>query len=407
MTFKKKYILYFILVLGICHIYCAKNYFLANISKYLDSIKSKLEGATTQETIFGSFDVQEQVIADALKNEALFRMQGVDQGGPLVYFNVGYSFTRFDHSLGVWSLVKMFGANEAEQLASLYHDISHTAFSHVADNIFKSLKGSHATGEHSHQDDIHLWYIENSPAMNICKKYNIPLENLDPDLPQYTMLERPLPAMCGDRIEYNLHTAIAYKILTLDEVKNIISHLRFEAVTYKKNNELITEKTWFFNDIVSAKKFALLPLHFIRTIWNSSFNMVLYKFFAYLIRYAFLKEYISKDLFHFGKDKDILDILYKSKDPYVIHMLKCLENIFNVFEIVDEDSNNFDEILKGKFRGIDPLIKINDEVKTLTEFDFDFREIYNLVQKDCKKGYKVKYKEIYDPEIFYATYKSN
>jgi hypothetical protein len=299
----------------------------------------------------------------------------------------------------------MFGANEAEQLASLYHDISHTAFSHVADNIFKSLKGAHTTGEHSHQDDIHLWYIENSPAFDICKKYNIPLEKLDPDLPEYTMLERPLPAMCADRIEYNLHTAIAYKIMTEEEVQNIISHLHFEPITYKKNNELITEKTWFFDDIISAKKFGLLPLHFIRTIWNSCFNMVLYKFFAYLIRYAFLKQYISKDLFHFGQDKDILDILYKSEDPYVIHMLACLNNIFDAFEIVSDDSTDFDEILKGKFRGIDPLVKINEEAKTLTEFDFDFREIYNLVKKDSAKGFKVKYKKIYDPEIFYAANK--
>lgn len=398
MTFKIKYIFYLLFTLSVIYtIYTFKQTFSIN---YIYNLKNKYTCKKNQDTMLGDFYVNEPILSDALDNKSLLRMKHIDQGGPLVYFNLAAPFSRYDHCIGVWALIRQFHGSIAEQLAGLFHDISHTAFSHVADVVFKNEESN---DKHSYQDNIHLWYIKNSSAFDICKEYNLSLESLNPDIDEYTMLERPLPDMCADRIEYNLHTAFVYKLLSKEEIQNILSHLHFDTITYYKNKELITEKTWYFDDIFHAKKFALLPLHFIKTIWNASYNMVFYKFFAHLIEYSFSKKYITKDQFHFGTDEEILTILRNSNDPYIIYILQCLHNIFDTFEIIHSPHDHFDEILKGKFRGIDPLVQIDNKVTRLSQLDFEFHYLYNLTKEECQQGYKVKYKKIYNYIDFYAN----
>ena len=44
----------------------------------------------------------------------------------------------FEHSLGVYLLLRRLGADRREQVAGLLHDISHTAFSHAVDFLISS-----------------------------------------------------------------------------------------------------------------------------------------------------------------------------------------------------------------------------------------------------------------------------
>lgn len=354
------------------------------------------------ETVMGDFYIEEPIIQDAIKNGALLRMKKIDQGGPLVYFNQAEPFSRYDHCVGVWALLKRFNASTEEQLVGLWHDISHTAFSHVADFIFRDGEKS----EYSYQDGIHLWYLKNSKANNIITQYNLDLKSLDPDNGNFSMLERPLPEMCADRIEYNLHTAYAYKIFTKEDINLILSHLHYDLVSYDKNGFKRTEKNWYFDDIESAKKFAFLPLYFMKTIWNAPFNIVFYKFFSELMKYSFDKNYISKNMFHFGTDEEILAILSASKDLYVRYLLDCLKNANTLFEVID-NTDQYDECIISKFRGINPFVKINDKpmkigntknvhetrVKRLTDVDKNFNYFYKTVEKESKKGIKIKYKK--------------
>lgn len=90
-------------------------------------------------TLFGEIQIEQTLFQDAILIDSFQRLKFVDQGGPLTYFNYSSSFSRFDHSVGVWALIRLFNGTEEEQLAGLWHDISHTAFSHVADCVFKEL----------------------------------------------------------------------------------------------------------------------------------------------------------------------------------------------------------------------------------------------------------------------------
>lgn len=352
-------------------------------------------------TLYGEYEIDEDILNDALKNPALMRMQNIDQSGPLPYFNLNPFFSRYEHCIGVWSLIRQYGGSLNEQLAGLFHDVSHTAFSHIADNVFK--KNNEEYFNHSYQDSIHLWFLENSPVKDLCKKYNIELNSLDPENPEYTMLEADLPDMCADRIEYNLHTAYVFKLYTKTEIQEIVNHLHYDSITYvdDQNNQK-TGKKWYFDDIIYAKKFALLPLYFIKSLWNSGYNMVFYKVFSYLIKYALEKKYITQKDFLFGTDQKILNILSSINDPIIISIFDIVQNIFNYFEII-RDNKEYDEILKEKFRGIDPLVKINNNfiAKRLTTLDSDFNYFFHLIKKENEFGYKIKYhNKIHDLKIY-------
>lgn len=351
----------------------------------------------TFSTLYDNFEIQEDVTRDALNTEALTRMQHIDQGGPLAYFGLCPFFSRYDHCVGVWSLIRKFNGSLNEQLTGLFHDISHTAFSHIADKVFEEEDNDYTN--HSYQDSIHLWFLKRSSIDNFCIKHKINIDLLDPENPIYTMLEADLPEMCADRIEYNLHTAYVYKLHTKEEIQDIISHLHYEVVSYtdtKGNTQ--TNKKWYFDDIIYAKKFAVLPLYFIKSIWNAAYNMVFYKIFSHLIKYALNKSYIKKDDFIFGTDKQILDILYTTNDPLILNSIDILNNIFNHFDVIS-NGEEYDEILKGKFRGINPLVKTENMVsaKHLTELDLDFNYFYNSIKREVEIGYKIKYnKKIHD-----------
>lgn len=379
MSFKKK-ISFFVLFLSLFSF----SYFLYQRSVILCDKKNQ-KNRYFIETLMGNFTINDDILLDGLQNGALLRMKNIDQGGPLYYFGYAPKFPRYDHCIGVWGLLRRFGASSQEQLTGLWHDISHTAFSHVADFIFDDGE----KGEYSYQDSIHLWYIEHSAAMSLVDKYQISFKQLDPDNGDFNMLEQSLPDMCADRIEYNLHTAFLYNIFDKEDINKILNHLHYDTVTINKETKIT--KKWYFDDLISAKKFALLPLYFMKTIWNSPFNVVFYKFFSQLIRYSFKNNYLSKDMFHFGNDQEILNILYQIKDPYIESTLVLLKNIEKTFAIVD--SENYDEKICPKFRGIDPLVKTKEMAvaQRLSQLDQNFSLYYNMVKDECKKGIKIKY----------------
>ena len=339
-------------------------------------------------TIMGDFHVREKIIIDAIANKSLERMKLVDQGGPCVYFGLAPSFPRYDHCLGVWALLRRFNASINEQLVGLWHDISHTAFSHVAEVVF-----NHKDENHSYQDKIHLWYLDNSSAHDLIEDYQLNLNDLDPDCGLYQMLEQPLPDMCADRIEYNLHTAFVYAIFTKEEIDSILNHLHYGPVKYQKNNEIIEENKWYFDEICSAKKFALLPLYFMQTIWATPDNVVFYKLFSQILKYAFEKKYITKSLFHFGTDQEILTILNQQKDTTLEEMLKNLHTAKRNFKVVNQNSDDYDEEIYAKFRGIDPLIlqSGDQEAKRLTILDQNFCYAYLRMKEKTAKPAKIKY----------------
>ena len=87
--------------------------------------------------IYGKIKIDEPVINDLIASEPLQRLKAVNQYGASFYRFPHLTTNRFEHSVGVYYILKRLGASVEEQIAGLLHDVPHTAFSHVSDIVFE------------------------------------------------------------------------------------------------------------------------------------------------------------------------------------------------------------------------------------------------------------------------------
>src|SRR5436190_23051682 len=88
--------------------------------------------------VYGDVAIEEPGILDLIGSPTFERLKGVRQAGPSALTFPFKNVTRFEHSLGVFLLLRRLGADRREQVAGLLHDISHTAFSHAVDFVISS-----------------------------------------------------------------------------------------------------------------------------------------------------------------------------------------------------------------------------------------------------------------------------
>lgn len=200
------------------------------------------------ETIYGTFYVADPAILDLIDSDVIQRMKKIDQYGPIGF----KSFSRYDHSIGVWALLKKFGASREEQIAGLLHDTSHTVFSHVGDKVFKC-----AEQKDSYQDKIHEWYLKQTCVPSILKKYKIPFDIIDHKDSRYQLLEQDLPDICADRLEYNLRGGLVEGLITQKDITNIL------------NDIIIKDDKYCFCTQEAAKKFCEISLYLTEHVWGS------------------------------------------------------------------------------------------------------------------------------------------
>ncbi len=324
-------------------------------------------------TPYGTFIVKEKVFFDLIQSAAMQRIRKVHQFGVAKWIMNLPDFSRFTHSLGVWALLRRFGAPLNEQLAGLLHDVSHTAFSHTGDVVF-----NHTSLTNSYQDDIHEWFLRKYGVDKILAHHGIVLRDVLHKNDEFKALEQKLPDLCADRIEYNLHEGLQLGLITLGDVKKILEDLRFE------NGQ------WFFVSKNSAKRFARLPFYYAQNTWGSAAYGVLDMWAAQAIRRALELHVITLDEFHFSTDDVVWGRLMNAADPIIKENLTKMRNLKNLYTLV-EDAAQADLIKKRKFSGVNPVVRIDGELKRLTEVDSDFAVEYEAVKKIMHNGWKIKF----------------
>lgn len=324
------------------------------------------------ETIVGKVTVSDPLVQQIIEHPMMQRMKKVDQSGSLTYFGHAPAFSRFDHCVGVWALLSHFGCSQQECLVGLMHDASHTAFSHVGDYLFGKPEDNHA-----YQDTIHLRHLEHHRIPEITKVCSLPLEQLDPDCGLYTALERSLPDLCADRIEYTLHTALIFDLLTQNEVRAIINDLRWDG------------KDWYFVNASSARKFADLTLHFTTQFWGVPWNQVINHYTANLFKRAIDLKLITAEMMHHGVDCELLEIVKKSEDAEIRKHLDLCARVKDSFSVVAEGKH--DKHFAVKFRGVNPWIESNGKRVRLNEIDTAYAAKFAATQASCKVGVYIKF----------------
>lgn len=158
--------------------------------------------------------------ARLVDHPALQRLEDVHQNGGAFLTNPDMDTSRLAHSLGVAALCERLGASEAEVIAALVHDVGHTAFSHVVDHALEKETQTF------HEDEVDRIVARYDLDAWIDRAGFDPATVLDPD--RFPILERPLPGLCADRLDYQLRDVYTYGLIDRETVDDIIAGVTIE-----------------------------------------------------------------------------------------------------------------------------------------------------------------------------------
>lgn len=324
-----------------------------------------MDSLIIKDPIYGEFEINEPVLIELINSKPLQRLKKIGQHGWVVdklYFK---SFTRYDHSIGVMLLLRKLGASLEEQIAGLLHDVSHTAFSHVADYLYGT------TGKDDYQDSILEEFILRTKIPKILNKYGLNLDQIEYNS-KYTLLELDAPEVCVDRYDYSMRES--FYLGFEENVKYILNH----TINYK--NKLV------FDNFKSVELFVKYYCLLNKTKYGAPHDMLRYELTAQLLKYAKDKKIITlKDLNK--TDEYIFEKLINSNDEYILKQITIPQTKLNVKLVY----KNQDYFVKNKFRYVDP--KFLDKNKTLVRYSQIKKNYLQKIQKQKikhEKGYKIK-----------------
>ena len=297
--------------------------------------------------IYGESKITEPVILELINSQALQRLKEIDQIGYFEPHFPGTTHSRFEHSVGVYLLLKKYSAPIEEQIAGLIHDVSHSAFSHCIDYVLDAGSGK----EHNHQDNIFDDFVKKSEVSSVLKKHNFDLDYILDDK-NFPLKEKDLPDLCADRIDYSLRTAVIF-----GDINN---------AKYFLDNLTTQDKKWIFKDFESAKKYAKLFLKLNTDYYSGLPSAFMFRTVGDYLRYALSKKYIiESDLYSTDK------IVLSKVEPNIKNdsHLKLLFDRMNNKIGFRNDSNDYDGMVFCKSRVVDPLCWHKEKIKRVSEVE--------------------------------------
>ena len=314
--------------------------------------------------IYGTFEIHEKQLIDLILSGAMQRLKFISQQG-LTRRMLPEShpfFSRYDHSVGVMLLLRKLGASLEEQTAGLLHDASHTTFSHVVDGFLGD------PSKESYQDDVHSSYIAGPWLSGLLSEYNIDPARIS-DFRNFSLLDKELPDLCADRLDYTLESAI---MLYYPEAQKLADSL------IVKDSEII------FNSKETASSFGRMYMEFQQELWASDVIAIKYFFFAKLLKLAIEKKVLKEEDLY-TDDEYAMRKLEGSSDEEISRYLSFLysEPKFKHNEISPQ------YIIRKKFRYVDPKYLENGKVLRLSENDYEYKSIIDAERKRLEDGIKV------------------
>ena len=328
----------------------------------------KSPSALTVCTEYGDYTVQEPVLIELIESPAMERLKHIRQYGVSCYARHKPDFSRYDHSLGVFVLLRRFGASLEEQIAGLLHDASHTVYSHVGDFVF-----SHYFDRYSYQDDIHEWFLDKVGVTAILKNHGLEHCCSEHAKKSMRMLEQDKPDLCMDRIEYLLRGGLCDNLLTEQEVHTILNDLYFE-------NGLWTCKT-----LESARTIGMTSLWLSEHVFGSAWNSYTYTHAANALKRALEIKILSLDDIHFSTDDVVWQKLKSQNDTIINTSIDKIERYEHYFTLGDE--NNHTIHYKAKFLGVNPWVETDNGIARLTELDARYAAEYTRIDAIIKRGW--------------------
>lgn len=307
-----------------------------------------------QDSIYGQFEISDPVALALIATPTFQRLHQISQFGlpDELYHLKGYS--RFEHSLGVYHLLSLFGASQVEQLSGLLHDVSHTAFSHLVDWVV----GNPAT--ESYQDDRHLSVLQLPDISSVLHSYGFSAIQMA-DYTKFGLLEQDLPLLCADRLDYALRESNPQLAqLVLADLQPFDGKLLFTSPQI-------------------AKQFALHFMSRQENHWSGYEAVTRYVVFAELLQQAL-------------KDGVIVMADFSQTDQWVLEKIRKVKSLYYTKVLSELTKNNLSHLPKSKqsttkkLRYVDPLVMTQSGTLQLSGIDDEFATHLSTFKNRQLKG---------------------
>ncbi|KAL9644499.1 hypothetical protein ABK040_009363 [Willaertia magna] len=338
--------------------------------------------------MYGTFDFENDLSFSKLLYKllnncfALKRLNKIHQAGAVWLWNKNlFNVTRLEHSIGVMLLIRKLKPSDLEQqIAGLLHDISHTAFSHVIDYVVKNTK------EDFHEEIVEtILKAKNSKFIGNDIELDISIEDvlkefkmeqvithlLDESNNKYTILEKDIPNLCADRIDYTLRDQYIYDLYKsyINDKSIIFNIINSFELSSNKQNEFIVFKE---KNLGLACEFTQMFKYEVVDFFSNLENLFSNDLFANILRLALQNNFIVMDDIIWGYDEYVLNKVIDNRDKckemneflmiFDKHNEK-LDEIENYVKIVNSDEV-YDFITTRKLRFVDFLIERENQTLT-------------------------------------------
>lgn len=321
-------------------------------------------------TFYGIVEVQEPVLIELIHCPAMQRLKEIHQYGVAYYTTHSEEYNRYDHSIGVFALLRRNHASLKEQIAGLLHDVSHTVFSHVGDWIFgKEYQ------EEDYQCSIFRIYLTVSGIEEILMKHGYTLDSILPKKQAFTMLEQSLPNLCADRIDYNIQGAFYQGFLTKEEAIAI-----FEDMTF-------IDGRWISTNVDLLRKLVRFSIFMTRDCWGSAANYMMSRYLADAMIIGLQQGLLSWKEIHFGVDNDVWSKLQLCHHSLIQKKISIVNDVNHYYHLTNP--LNAEKVVKFRCRAIDPWIVQDGQTVRLTSVDEEVAREFAELQEQAARGWPI------------------
>lgn len=317
------------------------------------------------DTIYGTFQIDDPVIIDLIASKPLQRLKDVNQYGASFLRFPHLTTSRFEHSVGVYYLLRRFNASLLEQISGLLHDVPHTAFSHVSDVVFED------TTQTFHEKLQEKVFFE-SKIPQILKKHGFSIWKLL-NREVFTLAEQELPDLCADRIDYFFRDCVVDKQLAVEDARKMLDDL------------VVHDGLIAFQTPELAKQCTVTYRTANEKLWAHPLQSALYYLLASALKLALEEGIVSFDDL-FTTDQAVHEKMKKSGHKEILKYLNDMEHL-----AVEESAGDYDYHVQPKIRVVDPWVLSADGLmKRISELDIEIKKDNQEFLDRMSKGYYVK-----------------
>lgn len=326
-------------------------------------------------SLYGVIPIDAPIFTELFEDPVFERLKKIDVMGPSHYFRNLPPYTMFDHALGVYALLKRFNVPLNEQIAGVLEYTSNSVFGEFGSFLFDT------PGKDIFNIDTEADFIKKTDLMNILTKYHLKPQDVYPLNTDFKAISADPPELSAGEIEKNLRLALSFNLITREGITKIVDDLRYE------------QGRWFFVDPESAHKLGMISLYFNEKLWGAPVTFVINRWFGTAIKRANDLGLLNMNVLRFGTDEMVLKDLFAIQDPVILNFMYKARQPYRFFRVVDVPSEPYDHLLKAKFIGLDPYVKVGSEFKKLSDIDPIFKKEFDRVKSELEVGIRIKYRD--------------